>query len=233
MGQLIYPILRGALIHPAAKDGSDGNASIDYYLCLITLPTLPNGAQPQIVANYPTSSDDSGIIQYTYSGIMPTGFEGPTSDYLLPIYANQMVTNVTQVQVTDSAGNYVRGNPNGKIPPIAPIKVDSNSNYKPTNIIINGLYNPSNYFVVVMLHSASGYTNSFLNIEKNNDGTRLKCYLKEDATILTGRAVIGAFATPLDTNLKYSWVVLNDTETHRGTASDPMEHHNWSNPIQL
>lgn len=197
MGQLIYPILRGALIQPA------NNTSIDYYLCVITLPTLPDGQQPQIVPNYPDAADNSGILNYTYSGIMPTGFNGPVSDYALPIYANQKVSNVVSVKITDSNGNYVMGNPNTKIPPVAPISIDKNSNYEPTNSVFQGIYNPSNYFVVVMVstgasddHPTGGYTNTFKSFTIN--GTTLQCELNPDPSITEGRAVIGVFPSTLN-----------------------------------
>lgn len=191
MGQLIYPILRGALIHPAANEG------IDYYLCLITLPTLADGAQPEITPDYPTETDDSGILKYNYSGNIPTGYTGPVSDYLLPVYANQKVTNVNSVQVTGSDGNYVRGNPNNRIPPVTPISLIKNSNYEPANTVFKGLYGTNNYFVLMMVstgasdsHPTGGYTNTFKSFQAN--GTTLQGVLNPDSSITTGRAVVGA-----------------------------------------
>ncbi|MES2559498.1 MAG: hypothetical protein V4590_07150 [Bacteroidota bacterium] len=187
--------LRGALLTPEAKQ------SINYYLCLITMPTLPNGAQPVFTPVYPTDTDPSGVLNYTYDGIFEAISGNSYSDYMLPIYANQMVQNVTSVNVTDSAGNYTKGDPNSRIPPVAPIAADRNSNYTPANQVFIGQYNRANCFVLVMVstaesdfHPTGGYKNTFGSYTPvtSEQGLVMQCQMTA-VDGLPARAVIGAF----------------------------------------
>lgn len=226
MGQLIYPILRGALIHPAEKEG------IDYYLCLITLPTtLSDGQTPVFLPDYPTETDESGILKYTCNVSIPTGYAGPVTDYLLPVYANQKVKNVTSVQVTGSDGNYVKGNPNNRIPPVSPINLTPNSNYEPANTVFKGLYGTDNYFILMMTstgasdyHPTGGYNNTFKQFQ--NNGTTLQGVLNQDSSFTEGVAVVGAVAA-YNGQYDYSQVVDADGNNCTSYIID------WSNPISL
>jgi hypothetical protein len=195
MAQEFYLNLRGALLHPEAKQ------STNYYLCLITMPTLPDGAQPVFTPVYPAETDPSGVLNYTYEGTFEAIDGNSYSDYMLPIYANQMVQNVTSVVITDSAGNYTKGNPNSRIPPVAPFSVDRNSNYIPTNQVFIGQYNRANCFVVVMVstaesdfHPTGGYKNTFGSYTPVNSdqGLVMQCQMTA-VDGLPPRAVIGAF----------------------------------------
>jgi hypothetical protein len=125
----------------------------------------------------------------------------------------------------------VRGNPNNRIPPVTPISLIKNSNYEPANTVFQGLYGTGNYFVLMMVstgasdsHPTGGYTNTFKSFQAN--GTVLQGVLNQDASITSGRAVVGAVPA---TYKQYDYSQAIDADGNECTSLLI----NWNNVLLL
>lgn len=222
MNKLDTVNLRGVRIFPENKHG------IDYYVVVIDQPTsygLPGTMTLQPVAEGATE------FEYKYNGTLveiPNGV--PVTTYLVGTFTDQKFAkpgpDVTlHVKVTDKTGQFARGNPNHRRPPVHEVYTQSDDFHPWVHILKSETPGTDNYFVAIMANTNyQGNIGGFLNAMKVHPELDNETNLIAKLQPLTGNKTVAAIGTIASSNGQFTSVVVRGNVGEKSTFSPPFDY---------
>lgn len=222
MNKLDTVNLRGVRIIPENKDG------IDYYIVVIDQPTsqgLSGSMTLQPVAEGATE------FEYKYSGTLveiPNGV--PVTTYLVGVFTDQKFAKpadgvVLSVKVTAIDGQYAKGNPNHRRPPVNEVYQQSDDLHPWVHILKSETSGTDNYFVAIMANTNYlGAIGGFLNAMKVHPEADNETNLIAELEPLSGNKSVAAIGAIPSSNSQFTSVEVRGNAGEKSISSPPFDY---------